>query len=197
MTNTIIIRQTFFYFFFIITRSILIAILCLMLLLSSLFFIYIGDLLLFFKYHSSKNPLFGTYLIVSPSMVPTIGVNDAIVIKRLDNDQYDVGDIVTFISNDANYKGLLVTHRIVNKESVGSKESIYTTKGDNNYVEDPTYVKTDNIYGKVLFKIPKVGYIKSFFEKPIHYFICLLIPALIFILYDIGRIFKMMKKKKI
>ena len=196
MTNTIIIRQTFFYFCHIIARSILIAILCLMLLLSSLFFIYVGDLLLFSKNHSSKNPLFGTYLIVSPSMVPTIGVNDAIVIKRLDNDQYDVGDIVTFISNDANYKGLLVTHRIVNKESVGSKESIYTTKGDNNYVEDPTYVKTDNIYGKVLFKIPK-GYIKSFFEKPIHYFICLLIPALIFILYDIGRIFKMMKKKKI
>ena len=197
MTNTIIIRQTFFYFCHIIARSILIAILCLMLILSSLFFIYVGDLLLFSKNHSSKNPLFGTYVIVSPSMVPTIGVNDAIVIKRLDNDQYDVGDIVTFISNDANYKGLLVTHRIVNKESVGSKESIYTTKGDNNYVEDPTYVKTDNIYGKVLFKIPKVGYIKSFFEKPIHYFICLLIPALIFILYDIGRIFKMMKKKKI
>lgn len=195
MAYIVSVRQTFFYFCHIIARSILIAILCLMLLSSCVFFIYMGDFLLFSKNHSSKNPLFGTYVIVSPSMVPTIGVNDAIVIKRLDDDQYDVGDIVTFVSNDANYKGLLITHRIVHKENINSNESIYTTKGDNNYVEDPTYVKTDAIYGKVLFKIPKIGYIKAFFEKPIHYYLCLLIPALIFIIYDLFRILFMMKKK--
>ncbi len=195
MDTSISVRQIYFYFCHIIARSFLIAILCLMLLSSIVFFTYMGDLLLFSKNNSSKNPLFGTYLIVSPSMVPTIGVNDAIVIKRVDNDKYDVGDIVTFVSNDINYKGLLVTHRIVHKESLNSEESLYTTKGDNNYVEDPAYVKTNAICGKVLFKIPKVGYVKEFFSKPVHYFICLLIPALIFILYDIMRILMMMKKK--
>ena len=144
-----------------------------------------------------KNPLFGAYVIVSPSMVPTISVNDGIVIKRVDNDQYDVGDIITFVSNDANYKGLLVTHRIVHKKSITKNESIYTTKGDNNSLEDSAYVMTDAICGKVLFRIPKIGYVKDFFSKPIHYFLCLLIPAFIFVFYDIHRIISLFKKKRI
>ena len=168
-----------------------------MLIPGFLFFIYMGDLLLFSNNNQMKNPLFGAYVIVSPSMVPTISVNDGIVIKRVDNDQYDVGDIITFVSNDANYKGLLVTHRIVHKKSISKNESIYTTKGDNNSLEDSAYVMTDAICGKVLFRIPKIGYVKDFFSKPIHYFLCLLIPAFIFVFYDIHRIISLFKKKRI
>jgi signal peptidase I len=191
------IKSSFFYFFHIVARSFFIAILCLMVLSGFVFFLYMGDLLFISKDTNLKKPLFGTYLIVSPSMVPTINVNDVIIIKRFDGDQYDVGDIITFVSNDINYKGLLVTHRIVHKESVGNNESIYTTKGDNNLLEDSAIVNTSSICGKVLFRIPKVGYIKEFFTKPINYFICLLIPTLFFILYELFRILFVIRKKKI
>lgn len=193
MTN----KKNILYFCRIVTRSFFIAILCFMLIPGFLFFIYMGDLLLFSNNSQMKNPLFGAYVIVSPSMVPTISVNDGIVIKRVDNDQYDVGDIITFVSNDVNYKGLLVTHRIVHKKSISKNESIYTTKGDNNSLEDSAYVMTDAICGKVLFRIPKIGYVKDFFSKPIHYFLCLLIPAFIFVFYDIHRIISLFKKKRI
>ena len=96
----------------------------------------------------------------------TIMINDAIVIKRVDNDKYKIGDIITFISSDSNYKGLTITHRVVDKLAVGEKNSIYTTKGDNNRVIDPATVSTRDIYGKVLFKIPKIGYMQDFFSKP-------------------------------
>ena len=170
MTN----KNYILYFCRIIARSFFIAILCFMLIPGFLFFIYMGDLLLFSNNSQMKNPLFGAYVIVSPSMVPTISVNDGIVIKRVDNDQYDVGDIITFVSNDANYKGLLVTHRIIHKKSISKNESIYTTKGDNNSLEDSAYVMTDAICGKVLFRIPKVGYmlgsIRQYFFKILTYF---------------------------
>lgn len=180
-----------------VTRAFLISILCFMIIFGIIITCYIGDLLITSNSDNIKTPLFSTYVIVSPSMVPTIKINDAIVVQRVDDDNYNIGDIITFASNDINYKDLMVTHRIVDKENISYKQSLYTTKGDNNVREDSTSVQTGAIKGRVLFKIPKVGYIKEFFSKPINYFICLLVPAFIFIIYDIGRIFTMMYKKKV
>ena len=182
----------FQYLLYFITRSFLLSILCFICFITMLFIFYFVDL----SFHYD-NPLFGAYVIVSPSMVPTIKINDAIVIRRVDHDDYNVGDIITFSSSDVQYRGVAVTHRIVDKvvEEEG-KKSRYTTKGDNNTVVDPAYVKTDDIYGRVLFKIPKIGYIKSFLSKPTNFFLCLLIPVMMFFVYEILRIFIMLRPKK-
>ena len=172
-------------------RAFLIALLCLLLGFGGIVCIYLGDMLI-----KGDNPLFSTYAIVTPSMVPTIKIDDAIVVQRVDNDNYKVGDIITFASNDVNYEGLAITHRIVDKQTIDNKTSVYTTKGDNNKVIDPVSVKTDSIYGKVLFKIPKVGKIQEFFSHPANYLLCLLVPAVIFIGYDVVKIFTTMNKKK-
>ena len=172
-------------------RAFLIALLCLLIGFGGILCIYFGDMLI-----KGDSPLFSTYVIVTPSMVPTIKIDDAIVVKRVDNDNYKVGDIITYASNDVNYEGLAITHRIVDKQTIDEKTSIYTTKGDNNKVIDPVSVKTDAIYGKVLFKVPKVGRIQEFFSHPANYLYCLLIPAVIFITYDVTKIFVTMKKKK-
>ena len=166
-----------------ILRAFLISLLCLLLVFGLVMAVYFGDLLI-----KDKSPLFSTYLIVTPSMVPTINVNDIIVVKRINNDRYNIGDIISFSSSDMNYNGLTITHRIVDKKNISYGNSIYTTKGDNNYLNDPSKVLTSHIYGKVLFKIPKMGYVRSIFSSPINYFICLLIPAFLFILYEILRI---------
>ena len=176
-------------------RSFFISILCLLCFIFVFIVIYFGDRLLNVGNDKFTSPLFSTYVIVSPSMVPTIGINDAIVVKRMDNDKYNIGDIITFSSSDINYMGLTITHRIVNKENVTASESIYTTKGDNNPIEDPAYVKTDAIYGKVLFKIPYIGNLKTFFSKPINYFLCLIVPSIIFIVYECIRVLLTFQKK--
>lgn len=176
-----------------ITKAFLISILCFIVLVGFFVSIYFVDLLVNAK--DNKSPLFNAFVIVSPSMTPMINVNDAIVIKRVDDDKYNIGDIISFASSDANYRGLTVTHRVIDKEKISLGQSLYTTKGDNNSIEDPTKVATNSIYGRVLFKIPKIGYIQDFLSKPSNFFLCILIPALIFVLYDLGRIFIMMRKK--
>lgn len=168
----------------IIVKSFLIAILCIVGFSAVLFSCYYVDLLINVKSGKEVNPLFGAYVIVSPSMVPTINVNDAIVIKRLNNDNYNIGDIITFNSSDYKYNGLTVTHRIVKKRNLSSNNSLYTTKGDNNNVVDPTSVQTNAIYGKVLFKIPKLGYFQNFLSKPVNFVFCILIPAFLVLLLD-------------
>lgn len=179
-----------------VARAFLIAIICFLTLFGLVLFAYMGDLVLNMKNGTLKNPLFSAYVIVSPSMVPTIQINDAIVVKRIDYDKYNIGDIITFSSSDINYEGLAVTHRIVNKERYSSDESIYTTKGDNNNIVDPATVKTSSIYGRVVLKIPSIGYARDFFSTPWHFFACLLIPTVLIIIYDLIRIFYMMRQKR-
>ena len=179
-----------------IARAFLIAVFCMMILISLIVFIYLGDLLFNVQTGHTNNPLFSTYVIVSESMVPTIEINDAIVVKREKDESYHIGDIITFNSSIKNYEGQAITHRIVDKETYTDQSSIYTTKGDNNSRVDPSPVKTESIYGKVLFKIPNAGTIQNYFSKPSNFFLALIIPAMLVILYDIVRIMIAMKKRK-
>lgn len=180
------------YLSYFIARSFLLAILCFLCFLTFLFMCYFVSISV-----NSKNPLFGAYVIVSPSMVPTIKINDAIIIKKSNNNRYKIGDIITFSSSDIQYRGLTVTHRVVNKvEKNEGKIVKYVTKGDNNYNADAVLVDADDIYGKVLFKIPKVGYIQNFLSKPSNFFLCLLIPGVLFVFYEMTRIFIMLFQQK-
>ena len=185
------------YYTYLVTRAFLITILCFLSLTGLIFLFYCGDMLISDSRGVYKSPLFGAYIIVSPSMVPTIKIDDAIIVKRIDNDNYNVGDVITFNSSDENYYGKAVTHRIVNKAPTSNNESVYTTKGDNNNVIDATTVKTEEIYGKVLFKIPAFGKLQSLVSGPANFFLCLLIPVCLFVIYDISRIYLMMSKRKV
>lgn len=188
--------QNIINYFHFISKVLIMVIISILCFLFFIFLIYMLDISINTLSGHSKSPLFATYVVVSPSMVPTIDINDAIVIKRKDHDNYKIGDIITFLSNDSNYEGYRITHRVVDKEKVGFEKSLYTTKGDNNPSVDPTTTYTDSIYGKVVFTIPNFGKIQKFFSRPSNYFMCLLISAFVFIFYDLIRIFIMMRNKK-
>ena len=60
--------------------------------------------------------------------------------------------------------GLTVTHRIL--DTINSEGNYkYQTKGDNNTTADDTVCPSNNIFGKVIFVIPWLGYLKIFFNK--------------------------------
>ena len=143
----------------------------------------------------SKNPLLSTYVIVTESMIPTISINDAIVVGRVNDSMINVGDVITFSSVDRNYNGLTVTHRVVGKQLTSDGSYLYRTKGDNNVLEDSSLVEFDCIYGKVLFKIPKIGYIKNVISTPLGFILSLSIPVIIIIIYEIYRVVKTVKRR--
>ena len=177
-----------------VTRAFFISIFCFVLLIFGVILTYYVDLYLNVKSGHYKNPLFNGYIIVSQSMVPTININDAIVVKRENKDDYTIGDIISFYSTEYNPSGMIITHRIINKKNNGHLQSLYTTKGDNNSVADKKSVITDNIYGKVMFIIPKLGFIKNYISKPINVILLILIPSFIIIVVDFIRIRLMFKK---
>lgn len=183
------------YLSFFVTRAFLLAVFSLMVIICVFAFVYYGDMYLNVKKGNYNSPLFGGYVIVSRSMTPTINVNDAIVIKRENNDKYKIGDIISFFSTEYDRDGMVVTHRVVDKKSEGNF-SEYITKGDNNPVADGNVVNTNNVYGKVMFIIPKLGYIQNFLSKPKNLAICLFIPVIMVIIFDILKIKSAILEKK-
>lgn len=146
--------------------------------------------------NSIKSPWLGAYVIVSESMIPTIEVNDAIVVKKLNNEDLEIGDIITFNSKDYAYNGLTVTHRIVGIQKTSTGENIYRTKGDNNTFIDTALVDLNNIYGKVVLIIPKIGYIKNYLSSIPGFITLIVLPIVIVIVYEVFRIKKLLKKQE-
>ena len=177
------------YIFRVIGRAFVISVAIFFLLLFTYLIIYFGDQFLGIKVGTSKMPMFGAYVIVSPSMVPTINVNDGVVVQRIEQqNSLNIGDVITFSSRDIDYEGLTITHRIVGKQIIQSGELVYRTKGDNNIVEDSSLVKFSDIYGKVVMKIPMIGYIYNFLTTPFGFIISIIIPILIIFACNIYRV---------
>ena len=183
------------FFSHFIAKSFLLAVFLFLSVLFLFFAVYFIDLFYNLQQGNAKTPLFGFYVIVSPSMVPTINVNDAIVVHRQEGSEIDVGDIITFSSTDSSYPGLTVTHRVVKKDSVDSNSYVFRTKGDNNFSEDPSLVKDENIYGKVIFKITNVGYVRQFLSTGIGFVLLVVFPCVVIILSEIRRIIRLTKLK--
>lgn len=148
------------------------------------------------KAGNTKRDLLSAYTIVSPSMVPTINVLDVVVIKRVDKPtDLKKGDIVTFTSTDYRYSGITITHRIVNVEKTSSGKYLYTTKGDNNNTQDSARISFDEIYGKLLFRIPKIGYIQYWLSSILGWVAIIIVPAVCIIGYDIFKLIKTIRSK--
>ena len=179
----------------IILRSYLIATLFILLSLFGVFAICWIDSAYNSSRGISKNPLLGAYVVVTESMVPTIGVNDAIVVKRVKDNTLNIGDIITFSSNDVYYNGLTITHRVVGKQLGEDGNYLYRTKGDNNVLEDTAIVNLDSIYGKVIIRLPKIGYVYMFISSPFGLIISVVTPVILVIVYECYRIYKTMRKR--
>ena len=87
---------------------------------------------------------YGTAVVMSGSMEPTLSVGDMVVIRQ--EETYATGDVVVYQSRDS-----LVIHRIV---SIG--EDLFTARGDaNNTDDDPIALRY--IKGRLVMAVPFVG----------------------------------------
>ena len=94
---------------------------------------------------------FNMLTVDSGSMEPLYPVNSLIFVKEVDPAEININDVVTYVLNE---DGVLVTHRVV---GIDPANRYFTTKGDANLTNDGSPVLWDNVVGRVVFKIPKVG----------------------------------------
>ncbi|MFC1899866.1 signal peptidase I [Chloroflexota bacterium] len=115
-------------------------------------------------------PDYGLYLVRSESMVPAVNMGDLIITGPMDgpiSGEVEPGTIITYERNNE-----LVTHRV---QSVDGTSLV--TKGDAVEDPDPWTVQMSSIRGLYLFKIPYVGYVTSFVQTKVGWFVSIIIPA--------------------
>jgi len=92
-------------------------------------------------------------IIASGSMTPTYEVGDIAIIISVPTKSIQVGDIVQYATPNEN-----IVHRVINIYYQGGV-LWFETKGDANNVPDPTPVSEQQIMGKAVLTIPKLGWV--------------------------------------
>ncbi|MCD8364085.1 MAG: signal peptidase I [Lachnospiraceae bacterium] len=91
------------------------------------------------------------YSVDSYSMTPAYPINSLVVVKSVEPETIQIGDVITYVLNE---DGVLVTHRVT---EISRSNRTFTTKGDANDSEDASPVLWDNVVGKVVLGIPGLG----------------------------------------
>lgn len=142
-------------------------------------------------------PRLSIYTIVSPSMTPNINVYDVVVNKRPDHpDELKVGDIITFKSTSSGSEGMTITHRIVAITKTEDGKIEYMTQGDNNKAPDESLVLFNNIIGKEIITIPKLGKLQFLLSNYKILLFILLIPIGLYLLLEVFKVFDLLKLNK-
>lgn len=126
--------------------------------------IYNISLIVVSMVNKSETPSFfgiKTYVIVSGSMQPELNIGDIVIVKKQNEEDIEVGDIISFREGQS-----VITHRVVGiNEKNGEKEFI--TKGDYNNAKDSNPVKYESIEGVCINKISKLGNVVLFLKKKV------------------------------
>ena len=117
------------------------------------------------------------YTVISESMSPRLNINDIVIVKKgYEIESYKKGNIITFIRDNE-----VITHRIERVISADMRPA-FITKGDNNKVEDEEIVKYENIIGKVVLTMPKIGALVNLLKNKLFFvsILCLLFGIMYF-----------------
>jgi len=112
----------------------------------------------------TKYPLM---VVVSQSMVPTLGVGDFIFVSRIEDfDSVTAapppnGDILVYVKRSAASE--YIVHRAVDKFK-GDGGWKFVTKGDNNPVSDGQPVPESRVVGRLVGRVPILGYFPLFIK---------------------------------
>ncbi len=124
---------------------------------------------------------------------------DLIIIKIIDDAAtLKEGDVISFISQSPESLGKTVTHKIREiQRSADGKITGFVTYGINKGKNDTSPVKPENLIGKYSAKVEDVGNIFLFFKTPQGYYLSILIPAVLLIIFFSVTIGKVIGKEEL
>lgn len=132
--------------------------------------------------------------VVTDSMQPTISDQTCIIIEKVKQEEIQVGDIITFVSESPQIKGFLNTHRICEiTEDEETGEELYITIGDASSVPDPYPVAFEQIEGRYVREFPFGELLFKaihFLSDQVNYFIVVMLPLFMCCMSYVKQLFK-------
>lgn len=138
--------------------------------------------------NADEVPKIGGYcplIVMTGSMEPEIKSGDIIICKQIDSDEVKVDDVIAFFDPDS-HEGSVLTHRVI--ELVNEDGTLsYRTKGDANNSADRSLVPADSLVGLYQFRIAGAGNVAMFMQSTAGLIICVVLPLILLIGYDLFR----------
>lgn len=138
---------------------------------------------------------FNLYYIATPSMEPDLKVGDIILSKNVkDYSKLEIHDVVTYEGKVGSYANKLITHEIVDIKEENGKYSFLTKGIKEGATVDPE-ISEEQVKSKMLCKIPLLGQVVKLFNNRIVFFLCIIIPLSIMLVYEVANLVKISKSE--
>ena len=153
-------------------------------------------------FDKTERNLFGFkfFIVTSDSMSATdFDAGDIAISKNVDPKTLKEGDIITFLSQDHDNFGEVVTHKIRRLTTDANGRPGFVTYGTMTDTDDRTVVTHEYVVGQYVGRIPKVGSFFMFLKTTPGYILCILLPFLLLILsqgLNCIRLFRQYKKEQ-
>jgi len=125
--------------------------------------------------------------VLSGSMRPTIGPGDVVVVERIDPRDARVGDVISFV--DPEDPRRILTHR-VRDLAVEGPSVAFVTKGDANTAPERWRVPVTGTIGRVVYRVPLVGYLLVWAGSRAGRLLLVVLPALALGAIELRRIWR-------
>jgi signal peptidase len=138
--------------------------------------------------NTEEVPSVGGYLpliVLTDSMYPIIQSGDLIICRTADPASVEVGDVISFFDPDGNGTSV-VSHRVISIENENGAIA-FRTQGDANNAEDPSAVPAENLVGVYQRRIAGAGNVAMFMQTSTGLIICVVLPLLLLVGYDLLR----------
>ena len=124
-------------------------------------------------------------IVLTDSMYPEIESGDLIICREIDPADVAEGDVISFFDPAGNGTAI-VTHRVVEIVREGNA-LMFRTRGDNNNTDDKLLVGPQDIVGTYKTRIPGAGNVALFMQTTTGLIVCVVLPILLLVGYDIVR----------
>ncbi len=124
-------------------------------------------------------------IVLTDSMYPDIKSGDLIITKSVDAETVKVGDVITFY-DPASKTGAVVTHKVVELTDIEG-ELAFITQGVANNAPDELPVPAESLIGVYQSRIPAMGNVAMFMQTTPGLIVCVVVPLLLLVGYDILR----------
>ena len=123
---------------------------------------------------------------------------DIVIIKDVkDKTALKAGTIISFISPNSDSFGETITHMIRSPQTNKEGKVIgYNTFGTNKDADDEKPVEAEYVLGEYAGKLPGVGHFFAFVKSTPGYILCILIPFLLLILYNLVNVIRLFRAYK-
>lgn len=142
-------------------------------------------------------PSVGGYLpliVLTDSMYPQIHSGDLIICHTEEPENIQVGDVIAFFDPAGNGTSV-VTHQVI-EITEKYDELAWVTKGIANNTADYLPVPADKLVGVYQSRIPNLGNVVLFMQTTTGLIVCVVLPILLLVGYDILRRRKYEKQKQ-